>query len=260
MSKKKDKGKGKNKHAHDIHLKHSGKIHIAGGSSQTGPTGPTGPTGNTGPTGPNGNIGPIGPTGNTGSTGPAGGIGPTGPTGNSGPTGPVGPENIFITFASGALTSILKTDSEGSSTEVSAIGSGISFNCDTIRFTQASLTSFVTPIDVIVDRIYMTVGSILEAIQPPTTISPYIALVVGPADSDTFTLLPKTKVFTTESYIMGTPYPMGTTLNGYKIEINQPIAAGMRVAIVGGMETKGGTPQLDSHLGFNGSVLFKLTT
>lgn len=124
-------------------------------TATTGAEGPTGPAGNVGPQGPQGPsgasvTGPQGPQGPSGSTGVTGPQGPQGPSGTTGPQGPQGPNNsaniAYTAIGSNRVATTVESKFREvdsifdfmTSTQISNIRSGVTFDCSSIVQTAIS--------------------------------------------------------------------------------------------------------------------------
>lgn len=94
--------------------------------------------------------------------------------------------------------------------------------------------SFIMPYDGIVTSIYMEITGVTYAPPAGQQISPYVALVIAPPESNSFTVIPASITSVTTPIPGGVVYINNTPVPGNSGPISIPIAAGTRVTIICG--------------------------
>jgi len=190
--------------------------------------------------------------------------GATGSTGATGATGDTGPGTIFIPFATGDETSAPRTNATGAPTEIQIVGFGdrsnripLSGNGFTLPTGNGVQFAFAIPRQAIVQSIYFT-SSNWAPFTPinGAAVTPFVVLATAPLGSQIFTILENTQTIASSSWTgTGSQLPAGTTLSGFRTNINVMIPAGMRVAICCAYQITGNPSVTEYFFYYSGGIL-----
>ncbi|ARV91369.1 hypothetical protein P4J32_27740 [Bacillus cereus] len=134
----------------------------------------------------------------------------------------------------------MTTNSSGNSVGIIVSGFGASngtynLTSDTFSFASGEALSFIAPDDVVITDIYMSVVGVAFNFPGTETTFPYVALATALPDTNSFTIDLSTKTVVSAPYTPGST-PANTVRSGQLVNLNIPISAGTRVAIVCGMD------------------------